>query len=287
MRDSRYEPSAVLLPSGRVLISGGMKATGGGTAVNSQDFYDPALDGFTNTDPGLMNVARMGHTASLMSDGTVFFYGGSTDGTIALSSGEIYNGSAPNTAVTFSGTAPLARFHHTATVLQDSRVLLAGGNSSTTIDIISKSAGSSTLPGLAIPTTLQSARNNGHSAIRLNDSRILLVGGTTSTPLAEVGTISGSTASFVATTGAMSTARFFPAATPLLNGNVLVIGGSATAGGGSLLSAEVFNPTTNSFNATATPTAARQETTAVFLFNGNALIPGGDTGKTAELYNPN
>jgi hypothetical protein len=300
MTDERYQASAVLLPNGRVLISGGMNANSA-TAVTSQDWYDPGLDGFlTAAGPAAMATGRMGHSATLMFDNTVFFYGGSTDGTNtnALNSGEVYtDGAATNTAVatgSFAGTAPLARYRHTATVLPDSRILLAGGilaagTTPTKVDIISKSG--TTFTGAQPAGLLQVARSGGHAAVRLADSRILLVGGTASsstTPFAEIGTISGANASFLVATGPMSTARCNVAAVGLPSGNVLVAGGNNCSTTTALQSAEVFNFSTNAFNATATPTTARQEQGALFLFNGTALITGGDlSNPTAETYNPN
>lgn len=298
MQNSRYQASAVLLPSGLVLISGGYGNNGASLSViNTQDWFDPTLDGFRATPPGNMQTPRGGHTATLMFDNTVLIYGGSSDATNAnaLNTGELYtDGAAPNTSVAFSGTAPLARYRHTATVLADSRILLAGGilaagTTPTRVEIISKSG--TTFTGAQPAGLLQVARSGGHAAVRLADSRILLVGGTASsatTPFAEIGTISGSTASFVASTGAMSTARCNVGAIGLPSGNVLVAGGNNCSTTTALQTAEVFTYTTNSFNSTATPTAARQEQGGTFLFNGTAVITGGDSAAaTAETYNPN
>jgi hypothetical protein len=76
----------------------------------------------------------------------------------------------------------------------------------------------------------------------------------------------------------------------LQNGRVLIVGGDD--GHGSLLtSAEVFDPTTQSFVATGNLNHARRDATATLLANGKLLITGGQDSagtllSTAELYDP-
>lgn len=90
--------------------------------------------------------------------------------------------------------------------------------------------------------------------------------------------------------GSMTTARFNHTATLLLNGKVLVTGGTGTAG--ALSSAEMFDPITSSFIPTTTPmTSVRDGHTATLMSNGKVLITGGRnalgaTLSSAELYDP-
>jgi hypothetical protein len=124
------------LPNGKVLTAGGENAT---AALASAELYDPATAKWTMT--GSMNVARSGGTSTAvqLSDGRVLVTGGRADVTgdlfgatvasvnaaQALKSAEIYN---PATG-TWSLTAPMstARWGHTAALLPDGRVLVAGG----------------------------------------------------------------------------------------------------------------------------------------------------------------
>jgi len=85
----------------------------------------------------------------------------------------------------------------------------------------------------------------------------------------------------------MSTSRVDFTATPLLNGKVLVTGGDAAG------TAELYNPTDDTWSTTDTISTSRYKHTATLLPNGKVLVAGGaadtsggDTLSTAELYNP-
>jgi hypothetical protein len=107
--------------------------------------------------------------------------------------------------------------------------------------------------------------------------------------------------SFVAT-GSMNVARMDFTATLLLDGTVLVAGGSLGEGAAQtyLASAEIYNPATGKFTATGSMKTARAGQTATRLKDGRVLIAGGGgcaNGNTcggsdtqllasAELYDP-
>jgi hypothetical protein len=105
--------------SGKVLIAGGNSKN----AV--AELYDPAIGTFSTT--GTMLSTRQRHTATLLSDGTVLFAGGSEfDANVdILAAAEIFD---PSTG-TFTGTGGLLtpRIVHTATLLKDGTVLVTGG----------------------------------------------------------------------------------------------------------------------------------------------------------------
>jgi hypothetical protein len=116
--------SATLIPDGRILIAGGMNWDLS-TVASTAELYDPKTGTFSPTGP--MATARAAHTATPLADGRVLITGGrNLAGTswLTLPSAEVYD---PKTG-TFSPTGSMgtARDLHTATLLPDGRVLVAG-----------------------------------------------------------------------------------------------------------------------------------------------------------------
>ena len=116
--------TATLLNDGRVLLTGGHHEDFG--RFKRAELYDPATGQFTLT--GAMARVRDGHTATLLSDGTVLIAGGESENgcdVVSLWNADIYD-------VTRGGFVPAGRMNvrrewHTATRLEDGRVLITGG----------------------------------------------------------------------------------------------------------------------------------------------------------------
>ena len=253
------------------------------------------------TTTGSMTTARQGHTATLLSTGKVLVAGGTSNGTTALASAELYDRTTGTWAATASMTG--ARTLHTATQLNTSSngttsgmVLIAGGlngsTSQTTAQLYSPSAGTWTAAA-----SLNAARH-AHTATLLADGRVLVAGGlngTTTLTTAAVYNPASGTGTWTATSGQIPppglknhTASLLVTSNGQLSNKVLLVGGNG--GSGTLSSVFLFDPTSSSFNTMTSLSTPREGHTATTLANGNILITGGKNGSTvlatAQLFNP-
>jgi hypothetical protein len=122
MLEARMYQTATLLRDGTVLIAGGMTANVGGFHVhmnvtNGAEIFDPADNSVRAVGP--MLEPRSGHTATLLPDGRVLIFGGTTSPI-----DELYD---PATTA-FTPLTLGARTGHAATLLRDGRVLIAGSD---------------------------------------------------------------------------------------------------------------------------------------------------------------
>jgi Kelch motif len=182
-----------------------------------------------------------------------------------------------------SGNAmAVARSGHTATLLQDGKVLIAGGTTdgSHTAELFVP-ASSTFAPTTGPMIHLRS----GHCAALLQDGRVLIAGGDdghgTVFPTAEL--FDAATQTFIAT-GSMNHARTGASATLLSNGKILIAGGKDNAGT-LLSSAELYDPNTGMFTLTGSMQSPRVQHTATLLATGKVLLVG-SSGETssAELF---
>jgi hypothetical protein len=133
MTVARWMHTATLLPGGKVLIAGG--STDDVTLFASAELYDPAIGTFTVT--GNMAVARIKHTATLLPGGKVLIAGGVgySGHPYSLASAELYDPGAGT--FTATGSMATAREEHTATLLGNGKVLMAGGGNDDNNDLAS------------------------------------------------------------------------------------------------------------------------------------------------------
>jgi hypothetical protein len=271
---------SVRLSSGKVLAAGGRP-------TKSAELFDPQTGSWTFTGSSDA-VHFFGHTATLLRNGRVLVAGGTGPGGSPdeQSAVELY---FPATGTWISTAAlPVPRVDHTATLLPNGNVLVAGGYTGTTDEDARQTQVYMVTSGVWQSTgSLKDARF-GHTALLLPDSRVLIAGGKWN-PSAPKGTeifIYPNLAEWDPV-GPMTTPRRFHTATALPNGKVLIVGGQDAALQ-TLNTAELYDPAAGTSQATAAMSSPRQRHAATLLPNGKVLVVGGSVGSTfhltAELY---
>src|SRR6266566_3132046 len=185
----------------------------------------------------------------------------------------------------YTGSLKTARFHHTATLLPDGRVLVVGGEQAHTplasAELYDPATGTWSATG-----SLNTARLS-HTATLLPNGKVLVAGGgETDLYSASAELYNPATGSW-SPTGSFDTGRIFHTATLLANGKVLVAGGRDPRLV-ELASADLYNPATGTWSATGSLNTARYDHTATLLRNGMVLVAGGNPDEldSAELYDP-
>jgi sugar lactone lactonase YvrE len=230
---------ATLLQDGRVLITGSHLA--GETNQPVAEIYDPKTGLFAAT--GSMHAARFLHTSTLLPNGKVLITGGQdndNDGAY-LSSAEIFDPATGEFTEIGGGMADGARADHQATLLDNGKVLITGGNGvdndgyyTSTAEIYDPVTNSFASVGY------MAYHHEGHQAALLRDGTVLLIGGNDSGATNEI--FDPLTSTF-RPTGPMSFNRSGGAAAVLTDGRVLITGGLSTGDGSSTTdTAEVWNP---------------------------------------------
>jgi hypothetical protein len=124
--------TATRLPDGRVLIVGGQTGTLGDDAfpppLSNTDIWDAATMLYDSS--GSLEVGRERHTATLLPDGDVLIVGGvgarvPDDVETSIAAAELWDASTET--FNSAGQAPVGHALHTATLLDDGRVLITGG----------------------------------------------------------------------------------------------------------------------------------------------------------------
>jgi hypothetical protein len=244
MTIGRYAQTSTLLPSGKVLITGGFSSVsdcpnaGITPALASAEIYDPTQGSFAAT--GNMAETRGGHTATLLTNGKVLITGGTDTG----------------------GGTPPTYF----------------GNGSATAELYDPASGQFTSTGN------MTAPRVGQTATLLANGKVLIAGGwTTTSPIASAEIYDPATGTFSAA-GSMTSPRTGHTATLLPDSTVLITGGQVSSASNSVSNtAEVYDPAMGSFLLFAYMAVARESHTATLLPSGEVLVVGGGSA-VAEIY---
>jgi hypothetical protein len=171
-----------------------------------------------------------------------------------------------------TGSLAVPRTDHTATLLQDGRVLVAGGDALGSAELYDPATGAFVTTG-----SMGVARRWGHAAARLADGRVLVTGGLSNNVEASAELYDPATGSFTPT-GPMLHPRFNHTATTLPDGNVLIAGGCCVINAiGQYVDDEIYDPATGTFADASprVPSTAVFEHAAIGLTTGDVLIAGG------------
>src|SRR5437764_4445498 len=171
----RTAHAATALTDGRILITGGRDSAGNIVAVS--EIFDPATD--TSTASATLTTPRVDHTATLLPDGKVLVAGGS-DGNGSLNSVEIFDPTNPAAGFrSLSASMAGARARHTATVLNDGKVLIAGGDDAGTAETSTAEIFDPATETFSSVLMAMAAPRIGHTATSFSDDSVLLAGGNT------------------------------------------------------------------------------------------------------------
>ena len=278
LRTARAAHTATALPSGQLLVTGGMGP--GGSSFSSAELIDLAT---SRAKPvAAMTAARIDHTATAVTDGGVVLVGG-------------YDGSYLNTIEVFDPRTErfrmVARLNegrsgHTATLLRDGRILIVGGVGRGWTFLASaelfdpKTERSENVGPLSVP-------RESHSATLLADGRVLIVGGhrgrrEAMEVYASAEIYDPATQRFQVA-GNLTTARHKHDAALLADGRVLVIAGADRTDRRHFATTEVYDPATGKFTAGPSMRGSRYKIqgTTVRLASGDLLVTSGS--REAEI----
>jgi N-acetylneuraminic acid mutarotase len=262
-----------------------LTATGTYSDGTTADLTSAAV--WSTSKPSVATVSGGIVTGVALGSTTITATVGSVSGTSALSV----------TAGVWAPAEPLSTTwkisSHTATLLNSGKLLIAGGSCSIGIVCgytLSTAQLYDAVQDVWVPVGSMATQRYSHTATLLPNGTVVVTGGTDQgsmsqeIPLASVEVFDPATNAWT-TSAPMSTARSSHVAALLHDGRVLVAGGS-TLNRTILVyntTAEIFDPASGTWAATANNATGRIGGTATVLPDGRVLVAGGDV---VEIYDP-
>lgn len=290
MHVARTGHSATLLSDGRVLIAGGSSST-------VAEVYDPVSNEFTVT--GSLLEPQSGQSATLLDNGKVLLAGGETAIQPSPAAGrpELYDATAgtfsfagnyASNGTLYAAGGPL---WPTANVLSDGSVLIVAENPP---ELYDPATDRFTLTNKLVSAAYVYGME-WHATATLHDGSVLVTGGSNDfdCDMFSVAEIYDPASKTFHAVHNMLFGRAIHTATTLRDGTVLIAGGGdGWCGSNVTESAELYEPTTETFVATTGMSQSRSGHTATLLRDGSVLLAGGFSywpfvmRRSAEIYIP-
>ncbi|WP_442282930.1 kelch repeat-containing protein [Variovorax sp. M-6] len=277
MSTNRVAFGLALLTDGRAL------AVGGGDSsfdppLSSAEFFDVTTGQWMAT--GSMSTVRGIHSLTLLSDGRVLAAGGTESSALAAhetNTAELYEPATGQWSTT--GSMNVGRYGHTATLLSNGKLLVAGGTSFRSTITSAELFDPAT--GQWVPTGSLNVGRTFHYATLLANGKVLVFGGADST----ISELYDPVAGTWAVTGSTLENRSLATATLLPNGQVLAVGGYIYSGLSTPRnSTELYDPSTGVWAAAGAMSVSRWGHTSTLIPGGKVLVAGGTSdGGTTDL----
>jgi hypothetical protein len=237
---ARSQHAATPLQDSRVLVVGGLGTSG---ILGSAEIFNPATQEWT--DAGSLSNPRYDQfTATLLSDGRVLVVGGFTNITSPRFSAELFDPSAVPPWTPAEDLQSGSRFGHTATLLPNGEVLVAGGARVDDQTPLASCELFDPVTGHWVSTGSLNKPRMGHTATLLQSGIVMVAGGGLQTPEffnSATGEWTEGPDMSIPRSGASQTVLRWDRHEPLVV-NVLVAGGrdASSPGTNTLDSAELF-----------------------------------------------
>ena len=272
---ARRDHTSTLLRNGKILVVGGCST--GNTYPTNAELYDPVTGNWGAA--GNLTDGRSQHTATLLPSGKVLVIGGVNTGacgnsTSYLATAEIYD---PETnAWTSAASFTIGRNQHTATLLPNGKVLMAGGFGP---GLLGAPAWQNQLYDVDANTWTAMAPMGGyrlhHTATLLPNGKVLAAGGFAGGAGTASCEIYDPALNTWAPAASLPAAYNYHTASLLPSGKVLVAGGTGGSVSVAYDTVAVYDPATNTW----TPQPPLSDTlflhTSTMLPDGRLLIAGG------------